>query len=162
MPLFSAHTGQLVALQLLAELRGFAEDPHPGPTRVEIRLHGDIAELGLQVGDFDLLGGDRFLGGGDVLFELAQLVEGDVVLLGELGGLLLERLDHVGVLADLAALIVDRVGRRNAGAGEGSDENRYSGRDQAGETVAGRSHDVPHPNQTLRTDCNHVAWNAER
>ena len=104
---------------------------------VEIRLHGDVAELGLQLGDLGLLLGDGLLGGGDVLLELAQLVEGDVVLLGEPGGLLLERLDHVGVLLDLAALVVDRIGRGDAGAGEGGDEDGDSGRDEAGET--GRS-----------------------
>ena len=116
--------GELVALQLLAELRRLAEDPHPGGAGVDVRLHGDVAELGLQLGDLGLLLGDRLLGGGDVVFELVQLVEGDVVLLGEPGGLLLQRLDHVGVLLDLAALVVDRIGGGDAGARESKRRGR--------------------------------------
>ncbi len=153
--------GQLVALQLLAELRRLAEDPHPVGAGLDERLHGDVAQLGLQLGDLGLLLGDGLLGGGDVVFELVQLVEGDVVLLGELGGLLLQRLDHVGVLLDLAALVVDRIGGGDAGAGERCDEDGDSGHDEAGDTRAERSHDGPHPSQTLRTDCNHVATDVE-
>ena len=107
--------GQLVALELLAELRRLAEDPHPGRAGVDERLDRDIAELRLKLGNLSLLLPDGLLGGGNVVFELGQLVEGDVVLLGELGGLLLQRFDHVGVLLDLAALVVDRIGRDDAG-----------------------------------------------
>ncbi len=83
---------------------------------------------GLEFGDLGLLLGDGLLGGGHVVFELAQLVEGDVVLLGEPGGLLLQRLDHVGVLLDLAALVVDRIGGGDARTRHRSDEDGDSGK----------------------------------
>ena len=151
------HAGELVALELLAELRRLAEDPHPGRAVVDVRLDCDISELGLECGDLGLFLGDRLLGGGHVVFELSQLVESDVVLLGEPGGCFLQRLDHVGVLLDLAALVVDRIGGGDARTRHRSDEDRDSGKQWTRPTGAERSHDDPHPSQTLRTDCNHVA-----
>ena len=103
-------------------MRRLAEDAHPVGGGVDICLDGDVTQLGLQLGDLGLFLGDRLLGGGDVVLELVQLVESNVVLLGEPGGLLLQRLDHVGVLLDLVALVVDRIGRGDPGGREGSDE----------------------------------------
>ncbi len=160
-PVVEGDAGQLVTLQVLAELRRLAEDAHPVSGGVDVRLHGDVTKLGLQLGDLGLLLGDRLLGGGDVILELVELVESDVIGLGELGGLLLQPFDHVGVLLDLVALVIDRIGRRDPGSSEGCDENRDPGHDEGGETRAERSHDGPHPSQTLRTHCNHVARNAE-
>ena len=123
MPRVQGDAGQLVALQLLAELRRLAEDPHPGGAGVEVRLHGDVAELGLQLGDLGLLLGDGLLGGGDVVLELAPARRGRCRTPRRVGRLLLQRFEHVGVLLDLAALVVDRVGRGDTGAGRGGDED---------------------------------------
>ena len=149
--------GQFVALEFDAELRRLAEDPHSGRAGVEVGLHGDVAELGLKFGDLGLFLGDGLLGGGHVVLQLTQFVEGDVVLFGESSRLLLHRFEHVGVLLDLAALVVDRVCRNDTGTGQGRDEDGDSGEHGARETGAERSHDAPHPSQTLRTHCNHVA-----
>ena len=61
----------------------------------------------------------------------SQLVESDVVLLGEAGALLFEGLEHVGVLLDLAALIVDRVGAGDAATCEGRGEYGDGSNDEA-------------------------------